>query len=167
MALNGHLPVGRDWLRAADPALDADASLTTTLNGFLADTYLLMAKTQASRWNASGANCLGLRSLIGEQTVELSAAVEQLAERVRALRALTPCGLGQMLVLATLLESDAVCGTDQTLRMLAADHTTLATRARDLAEVAAEADDPATQQMLVQRIAAHDRAAWLLRSQLA
>jgi len=42
----------------------------------------------------------------------------------------------------------------------------MAGQARDLADEAEEAEDPATQDMLVGRIAVHEKAAWLLRSHL-
>jgi starvation-inducible DNA-binding protein len=144
-----------------------DTGMGRRLNGFLADTYVLLAQTQGCHWNATGANFYGLHKLTEAHYGELFAAIDTLAERVRALGVLAPSGLGQMLEAATLEDGEPAEDTGQAVRLLVASHVAVAERARDLADDAEEADDLATHDMLVQRIAAHDKAAWLLRSHLA
>ena len=136
------------------------------INVFLADTFLLMAKTQGCHWNATGPNFIAVHHLLEAQYRELFEAVDQIAERARSLRLIVPCGLLPLLELATLEEGDCSVTTDHAARMLVADHMAMAEQARDLAEDAEEAEDPATQDMLVGRIAVHEKAAWLLRSHL-
>lgn len=145
----------------------AEAGVAASLNGFLADSYVLLAKTQACHWNATGPNFFGLHKLTEAQYGELFSSIDELAERVRALDVMAPTGLNAMLQLATLQEApDAPVSTVEAARMLAEDNATMAARASELAEEADEADDLATHDMLVKRIEVHEKAAWLLRSHL-
>jgi starvation-inducible DNA-binding protein len=146
---------------------DTESGLGTALNVFIADTYILLAKTQACHWNASGAQFYAMHKLTELQYAELFAAVDDLAERARALRQIAPNGLAAMLQLATLEEADCAISTEQVARMLATDNMAMAEHARDLADEAEEAEDIATHDMLVARIAVHEKAAWLWRSHLA
>lgn len=138
-----------------------------SLKGFLADTYLLLAKTQGCHWNARGSNFFGVHTLTEQQYTELFKAVDELAERVRALGEEAPVSLADMLGLATLEEAKEVHRTEQAVRILAGDNRAMAARAKELALDADEADDLATHDMLVKRIEVHDKAAWLLESHLA
>jgi starvation-inducible DNA-binding protein len=145
----------------------AEAGVGASLNGFLSDTYVLLAKTQACHWNATGPNFFGLHKLTEAQYGELFASIDELAERVRALDVLAPSGLNAMLHLAKLEEApDGPVSTVDAARMLAEDNATLAARASELAQEADDADDLATHDMLVKRIEVHEKAAWLLRSHL-
>jgi starvation-inducible DNA-binding protein len=152
--------------RGAEAANDAAGSTAAALCGFLADTYLLMAKTQACHWNATGPGFIGMHQLTEAQYQELFAAVDELGERVRALGFKAPRGLGELLSLGSLDELEGDVDVPRAFRTLADDNSDLAARARDLAEAADEADDLATHDMLVHRIEVHEKAAWLLRSHL-
>ena len=137
------------------------------LKTYLADTYLLLAKTQACHWNARGPNFIGIHKLTEEQYNELFEAVDELAERVRALDTDAPFSLAEIQRIATLEEATQVHGIDDAIRMLGSDNKAMSERARELALDADEQDDLVTHDMLVARIEVHDKAAWLLRSNLA
>lgn len=136
------------------------------LGGFLANICVLMSKTQVFHWNATGPGFHGLHQLTETQNCDLSEAADAVAQRMRALRVRTPHGLAQMLQMATLDDRVDQGSLEARIRRLADDHVALAIQAQDLSEQAAEADDPATEKMLLARIAAHEKAAWLLRSHL-
>lgn len=152
--------------RGGQPANDVAGSTAAALSGFLADTYLLMAKTQACHWNATGPGFIGMHALTETQYQELFAAVDALGERLRAIGFKAPRGLGEMLSLGSLDELEGDVDVNRAFRTLAEDNADLAVRASDLAEAADEADDLATHDMLVHRIEVHEKAAWLLRSHL-
>ncbi len=135
------------------------------LSIFLADSYLLTGKTQACHWNVTGPNFHGLHALFQAQYTELFTAVDVIAERIRALGSPAPMTVEGMLGQATLQEPSRIPDAAGMVRMLGEDHGTLSAAAATLAEEAE--DDPATHDLLVARIAAHDKAAWMLRSHLA
>lgn len=147
-------------------ANDAAGSTAAALAGYVADTYVLMAKTQACHWNATGPGFIGMHQLTEAQYKELFLAVDELAERLRALGQPAPRGLSAMLDLASLDELEGKVDVAGAYRTLADDNTQIAARARELAEAAEEAEDIATHDMLVHRIEVHEKAAWLLRSHL-
>ena len=155
--------------KSQSPSLPTNTgpSIGPALNVFIADTYVLLAKTQGCHWNATGANFHGMHKLTEEQYIELFAAADVLAERARAMRQLAPSGMAAMLELATLEEADCAVTTEQVARMLATDNMSMAEQARDLADEAEEAEDPATHDLLSARIAAHEKAAWMWRSHFA
>ncbi|WP_198368885.1 Dps family protein [Roseomonas rosulenta] len=135
------------------------------LTVFLADSYLLMGKTQACHWNVTGPNFHGLHTLFEVQYTELFKAVDVIAERIRALGSPAPMTIEGMLAQATLEERARIPDASGMVRMLGDDHHTLSAAAATLAEEAE--DDLATHDLLVARIAAHDKATWMLRSHSA
>ena len=138
----------------------------TILNAFLADSYVLMGKTHACHWNATGPNFFGLHKLTEAQYDELFEAVDVLAERVRAIGGQAPNGLASMVELATLEPATPEFDTVSVTTMLAEDNTAMATHASEAAEEMEAAGDLASHDILVARIAAHEKAAWLLRSHI-
>jgi len=134
---------------------------------FLADTYVLMGKTQACHWNVTGPNFHGLHALFEAQYNDLFQAVDDLAERIRALGHPAPMGIGEMLRAARIEEAKAASSGTAMVKMLAGDHVAMSAAAKELAEQAGEETDLATHDMLVARIIVHDKAAWLLRSHVA
>ena len=148
------------------PERNAPDSVQHSLIAVLADSYLLMAKTQACHWNAHGSNFYGLHKLTEAQYGELFKAIDELAERLRAIGGMPPSSLAGMLEHARLKEADAVRDTDSAALMLAEDNEAMSKSAREAADEAGDEDDTATHDLLVQRVAVHDKAAWLLRSPL-
>lgn len=141
--------------------------IAVRLNGFVADSYVLFAKTQSFHWNVVGSNFQGLHSLFEAQYKELFKAIDELAERVRALDGTAPTGLRQMLDLASVNDNDDVPDNKAMCRILLEDNRALSRRAAELADAADAAEDIATHDMLVHRIEAHDKAAWMLKAHLA
>jgi len=143
-----------------------DDGVVAGLATFVADSVVLQAKTLSFHWNVTGRNFNGLHALFETQYRELGTAIDELAERIRALDAHAPPSLRRMIELSRLEERDEVPDSQTMLKQLAADNTALAGYAADLADTAEEADDTATHDMLVLRTAAHEKAAWMLRASL-
>ena len=57
----------------------------STLEEILANSYALMLKTHNYHWNVVGENFKSLHELFGAQYEELFGAVDEIAERIRAL----------------------------------------------------------------------------------
>jgi starvation-inducible DNA-binding protein len=147
-------------------ANDASAYTASTLKVFLADTSVLLAKTQACHCNAQGPGFYALHQLTEAQYGELFAALDVLAERVRALGVPAPDGLAQILELATLKPALGETTIPGSIAALAEDHAAMAIHAHDAAEEMEQSGDAGSHDLLVARILAHEKAAWLLRSHL-
>lgn len=140
------------------------AAVVRALGRSLADSYVLSLKTQGVHWNVTGPLFHSLHTLTEAQYGELALAVDALAERIRALGAPAPATWSQLAALSALDEAiDATEATAMAVR-LAGDHATAAARLREGVELAEQAGDPATADLLTQRVAGHDKAAWMLRA---
>ena len=144
--------------------IDRQAKVVRTLRGCLADTYILMAKTQAYHWNVVGPLFHSVHELTEQQYGDLFQAVDDLAERIRALGELAPTSLQGMLNGTVLCEDSGNPTTRDMLTNLARDHEIVVRRVRDSVDLADEAKDVATADLLTQRLAFHEKAVWMLRA---
>jgi starvation-inducible DNA-binding protein len=142
----------------------ANAADPSALHALLADTAVLLAKTQACHWNAQGPGFYAVHELTEAQYQELFAALDVLGERLRALGVAAPDGLAAMLQGATLEPALGETAIPAAVAALAADHARLAAQAREGAEAMERAGDAGSHDVLVARVLAHEKAAWLLRS---
>lgn len=145
-------------------ANQAGAYAAAALKVFLADTAVLLAKTQSCHWNTHGPGFYAIHELTEAQYKELFAALDVLAERLRALGVSAPDGLADMLERATLDPGLGETAIGSAIAALANDHTTMAGQARAVAEEMERSGDAGSHDLLVARVLAHDKAAWLLRS---
>ena len=153
-----------------DIGLDGNArkAVAEAINGVLADTYALYMKTHAYHWNVTGPQFHTLHVMFEEQYREMWAALDELAERVRALGHFAPSSGKAFMELARVESADTSPPDAATMvANLLADHETLIRNAREALETADEADDSASEDLLTQRIQSHEKTAWMLRAMSA
>jgi starvation-inducible DNA-binding protein len=137
------------------------------LSRALAETYVLYLKTQGFHWNVVGPLFYGLHKLTEEQYKNLAAAVDEVAERIRALGHPSPATFAEFAALSSIAETKDVQSADATVRALTHDHEQICRTLRETADVAEEFKDKATADMLTSRLKAHEHMAWMLRSLVA
>ncbi len=123
-----------------------------------------MALTHQAHWNVEGPGFFALHTAFQTQYEELFTAVDEIAERIRALDAYAMGGLGAMAATAGMAEMAAPLAQEQYVRALMAGNEKVvvdAARARDLA---GEANDPESQDLMIGRITLHQKTLWMLRS---
>ncbi len=144
---------------------NARNSVAVALNATLADTYALYMKTHAYHWNVTGPQFHTLHVMFEEQYREMWAALDEIAERVRALGVFAPTSGKQFADLSAIESADTnPPAAGDMVKNLLADHETLIKRAREGLETAAEAGDAASEDLLTVRIQTHEKTAWMLRS---
>jgi starvation-inducible DNA-binding protein len=136
------------------------------LSKFLADTYVLYLKTQNFHWNVEGAMFVQLHSIFEEQYKALAEAADVIAERIRALGFYAPASFSQYANLASLQEVTRVPTDKEMITQLLEDQELLARSIRASLSFIESAQDQATVDMLIQRMTAHEKNAWMLRSLL-
>lgn len=141
-------------------------SAVKALEHLLADSYTLYLKTHSYHWNVKGPMFTTLHTLFETQYTELALAVDEIAERIRALGAPAPGSYSQFQELASVKEDRGVPAAEQMIRNLVADHEALAAAARKLVRAGEEVGDDASVDLGVRRIDVHDKNAWMLRSHL-
>jgi starvation-inducible DNA-binding protein len=136
------------------------------LSRVLADTYVLYGKTHGFHWNVTGPMFNTLHLMFMEQYTELWTALDEIAERIRALGVPAPFG-STLSALASLEDSSSLTpAAMQMVRELVDGHEAVARTARSVFSVADEANDQPSADLLTQRLLIHEKTAWMLRSLL-
>jgi len=137
------------------------------LGKLLADTYVLALKTQNFHWNVAGPRFPFLHPMFQQQYEELSAATDEIAERIRALGHAAPGTMAEFLTLATVKEPPSGLDADAMVRALLADHEAVIRELRAAQREIQEAGDEESSDLAIGRLGAHGKTAWMLRVQLA
>jgi starvation-inducible DNA-binding protein len=145
---------------------NARQAVAESLGKLLADTYVLYVKTQNFHWNVVGPRFPYLHTLFEQQYTELAAATDEIAERIRALGHHAPGSMAEFLKLASVKEPSAGLDADAMVRALLADHEAVIREARAVQREIQEAGDEESSDVVIGRLAAHGKAAWMLRVQV-
>ena len=137
------------------------------LSRLLADTYTLYLKTHSYHWNVVGPMFNTLHLMFEAQYTELALAVDQIAERIRALGEPAPGSYAQFAALSSVPEDPEQPSAEEMIRRLVADQETVTRTARSLLPMVDAASDEPTADLLTQRMQIHEKTAWMLRSMLA
>ena len=141
-------------------------SIVDGLSTMLADTYTLYLKTHNFHWNVTGPMFQTLHAMFEEQYVELSQAVDQIAERIRALGSHAPGTYAQFARLTSIKEPDGVPSAQEMVKQLVQDQEAVVRSARSMFKAVDQANDEPTADLLTQRMQVHEKTAWMLRSLL-
>lgn len=133
---------------------------------FLADTYTLYLKTHNFHWNVTGPLFPTLHIMFETQYTELAAAVDEIAERIRALGVKAPGSYAEFAKLTSVKETTGELHANQMISDLVVAHEAVIRTGRGLFPMVNEAHDEPTIDLLVQRLRVHEKTAWMLRSML-
>lgn len=147
----------------AEKPMSASEALTE-LRVFLSDTFLLYMKTYAVHWNYEGTKFFSVHRLTEEHYKQLAEAIDEIAERIRALGEKAPVSLREILGDADINESKSQSDDDKALTELVRTHEKLSAKARELVGKLDDAGDVYTADMLTRRVGEHDKSAWMLKS---
>jgi starvation-inducible DNA-binding protein len=139
------------------------------LSHFLADSYTLYLKTHNFHWNVTGPMFNSLHVMFMNQYTEQWTALDEIAERIRALGFNAPGSYAQFVKLASIKEESGDGATPDwqgMVRQLVAGNEAVCRTGRKVLEIADDADDNPTEDLLTQRLQIHEKYAWMLRSLL-
>jgi starvation-inducible DNA-binding protein len=145
---------------------ESRANIAAGLSGLLADSYTLYLMTHNFHWNVKGPMFSSLHQMFMTQYTEQWAALDLIAERIRALGYPAPGTYSEFVKLATIKEVEGVPKALDMVRYLVAAQQATARTARKLLPLVDEADDQPTADLLAQRLDLHEKTAWMLRSLL-
>jgi len=157
------------------PAIDIGISdkdrqkIATELSKFLADSYTLHLKTHNFHWNVTGPMFNTLHNMFEEQYTEQWNALDEIAERIRALGYNAPGSYAEFSRLTSIREEPGATEAPdwrEMVRQLVVGNEAVCRSARKAIEVADDADDEPTEDLLIQRLQTHEKYAWMLRSLL-
>ena len=136
------------------------------LSRLLADSYTLYLKTHNYHWNVKGPLFNTLHQMFEVQYSELALAVDEIAERIRALGEPAPGSYKAYAQLTSIEEEDSVPEAEQMIRQLLKGQEAVVRTARSVIGAAEAANDEPTADLLTQRMQVHEKNAWMLRSHL-
>ncbi len=141
-------------------------TIAAGLSHLLADTYTLYLKTHNYHWNVTGPQFSTLHTLFETHYNELAVAVDDIAERIRALGHRAPGSYQEFSALSSISEETDKPNAVQMIERLVAGQEAGARTARSGFPATDEANDEPSADLLTQRMHIHEKNAWMLRSLL-
>lgn len=139
-------------------------NVETELAILLADTYALYLKTQNYHWHVKGARFKSLHELFEKQYTELAKAVDEIAERILIMGNSAPATFKEYEQLKRIKDGDSNLTANEMVIELTNDHSTLVNDLNSSMQIASANQDEGTVTLLGERIAAHEKARWMLQS---
>ena len=143
------------------------AKIAGGLSQLLADSYTLYLKTHNYHWNVEGPLFNTLHLMFEQQYTELATAVDEIAERIRALGVKAPGSYAAYGELTSIAEGSGNESAEDMIAELVKGQEAVVRTAREAFSAAEAADDEPTADLLTQRMQIHEKNAWMLRSMLA
>ena len=139
------------------------------LSHFLADAYTLYLKTHNFHWNVTGPMFNTLHTMFETQYTEQWTALDEIAERIRALGFNAPGSYHEFVTLTSIAEEPGLTDSAdwcEMVRQLVQGNEAVCRTARKVLEQAEKAGDAPSEDLLTQRLQIHEKYAWMLRSLL-
>lgn len=138
------------------------------LTNVLSDTYVLGVKTHGYHWNVTGALFPQLHAMFEGQYTALFAAADEIAEHIRALDMPAPGSMAAFQDNSSIKEANGqVLSATAMVKDLLKSHEQVRVRVTAACEFAGELGDKASEDLMIQRLRAHDKTIWMLRAQAA
>jgi starvation-inducible DNA-binding protein len=142
---------------------DGVKKVSEALNVLLADAFALYLKTKNFHWHISGRHFRDYHLLLDEQSEQIFATTDQLAERVRKIGGTTLRSIGQVAKLQTIKDNNEdYVPPREMLRELMQDNKHMAAAMRKAHEICDDAGDVASASILENFIDETERRTWFL-----
>ena len=142
--------------------------LQEKLSVVLADTYVTLMLTQKLHWHVTGNSFYSIHTMTQMQYEEMQESIDEIAEHMRTLGYEAPSGMKRYSALTTIEEHDHTLSTsDASLEHLIEAHGKVRASISAVIRIAQEHEDLATEDIMVERLRAHDKHVWLLASSIS
>lgn len=160
-----------DSAPAIDIGIDAGdrKKIAQALSTYQSDAFTLYLKTHNFHWNVTGPMFNALHLMFEGQYTEQWNALDDVAERIRALGFNAPGSYAEFIRLSSIKEEPGLAQAPdwrEMVRQLVVGNEAVCRSARKVLDVADDADDEPTEDLMTQRLQVHEKNAWMLRSLL-
>ena len=146
-----------------DLSPNATQDIAAAVNGLLADSFALYVKTKNFHWHMSGPHFRDYHLMLDEQSEQIFAMTDPMAERVRKLGRVTLHSIGEIGRMQRVMDNDAHYVTPETmLAELRDENQQLAMRMRQAHATCEDGGDVATASLLEEWIDETERRTWFL-----
>lgn len=132
----------------------------------LATTYALYLKTQNFHWNVKGDMFISLHLLFQKHYEELAEAIDEIAEKIASLDSYVDASFLRFNESTVIKDSKKKPTAKEMIKELLDGHETLIRLVRPLASRFQELQDDVSSDLMIKRLTAHEKAAWMLRALL-
>lgn len=136
------------------------------LRQVVADCYALLGQTHLCHWNVRGPSFFSLHNAFEQQYTELFTAIDEIAERIRALDAPAPGGLANLAKMAGFKEIKEEASAKEMVAHLISTNEALVKNLVKARDLAGKHGDDQTQDLMIARIQVHEKTIWMLKSYL-
>lgn len=130
----------------------------------LADAFTLYLKAHGYHWNVIGSDFPQLHDFFGDFYGEVHGSVDDIAEQIRQLNSFSPGTLSRMVELKTLEEDDKIPTAANMVNNLLDANEEFLTSLMECYTMAEEMKEFGLSNFLQDRITAHKKHSWMLRS---
>ena len=138
--------------------------LTDTLKTILATAYALSIKAQNFHWNVEGPDFPQYHDFFGNFYEEVYGAIDRTAELIRQLDSYTPGSILRYAELSQIQDQTKIPRAMLMMEELYQDNAIILDMYKQAFHVAEEADEQGIANFIAERIDAHGKHAWILRS---
>lgn len=143
---------------------DKCREIATDLFEVLEKTYDLYTKTQNYHWNIAGKLFFSFHEAFEKQYKDLANAVDDIAERIRTIGFSVTGSYFHTRSPSPLKKEERIKSSNEMILDLLHGHEELTRLCRDLCFKSSRMTDFGTEQLVAERIAIHEKTAWMLRS---
>jgi starvation-inducible DNA-binding protein len=142
---------------------EATKDIAAAMNGVLADVFALYLKTKNFHWHMSGPHFRDYHVMLDEQSDQIFAMTDPIAERIRKVGGSTLRSIGHIARMQRILDNDAdFVDPSDMLAELCDDNKTLAARLRESHNVCDDSRDIASASLIEVWIDETERRTWFL-----
>ena len=139
-----------------------DKQIIKSLEQLLISSYCLLIKTQNYHWNVRGEAFFYLHNAFEAQYQDLFLAVDDIAERIRALGEIANLTTANLLNNNTISDADNNKDAFVMVKDLANDHHQMVEMLEKAIKQAQNSADEATADLFISRIQSHQKTSWML-----
>lgn len=132
----------------------------------LANTHVIYMKAHNFHWNVEGARFISLHQMFEEQYSDMAEAMDDLAERIRALGEYAPGTSSEFAAMARVKETEGRISAEDMLRETVNDYEVIGEVISEAIEIADGHGDDVSAGILADRLEYHQKQAWMMRSML-
>ena len=138
--------------------------LVDDLKKLLASNFSLYLKASQFHWNVEGVNFPQYHEFLGDFYSEIYDSIDRVAEYVRALNEYAPGSLAKFSELSLISDQEGVPDSLGMMRELASNNLVMLGFLKELFNTAVEANEQGIANFIAERIDAHEKHGWMLRS---
>ncbi len=136
------------------------------LSHLLANTYVLLVKTQNVHWNVKGESFGTVHSLTENHYNVLFDVIDIIAERIRMVKAIAPATMSEFLKISCISEELKAKDSKEMLKELLEDHKLIVRSLKKAISDLNDSDDFGTIDLITSRLTYHEKIVWMLTSSL-